>query len=229
MADLAGIGQMLQGIGAGFSGQGPQYMYAKQQEQEAALLADDRRKAAMLQDLTTVNYLGQLGRWDSAKALLEDRLKHINTLGGDPYHTAGLLDMVKDPARQQEFLDETGAFIAAGEKWAGGSQQASPMQFGPGSMGKDEAGNLWQITQARNPNTGQAETVMSPVGHSNPQQGGMQIVGTMGMTPGESIDYRGTASSAEAQAREAAQTAAAFPQGYNSTAGQQTEIGRAHV
>jgi len=203
MADWAGIGEMLQGIGAGFQGKGAQYLAAKAVEDENAFLNDERRREAFVKDMVYTNAYAQSGNWDAVTKRLASRLDGIKTLKGNDFHTKGLLEMAADPARREEFLNETNAFIQAGVmagdiELPGGS---NPYQFGASSMGKDDAGNLFQISQARDPNTGQVQTVMSPVGHSSQQQGGIQIVGQMGMTPGETIDYRGSASGAEAAAR----------------------------
>ncbi len=212
MADWEGIGNMLQGMGAGFSGNLPQYMVAQRTKEEAEYLKDERRRQALIRDFAQVYSLGSQGQWDSAEKLLNDRTTHIQRLGGDPSDTQGLLDQIK-AGNHEEVMGELGAFIQSGILTGDiqGGASENPYQFGPGFMAKDSAGNLFQGTQARNPATGQVETVMAPVGHNAPQQGGLQMVGSMGMTSGETIDYRGQASGAESAARERAQYQYAAP------------------
>lgn len=119
MADWGAIGNMLQGVGAGFSGTLPQYLQGKAAEEEAAFLKDERRRQALIQDFTKAYVLGQNGNWDAATRLLENRHENIVKLGGDPRDTMGLLEMARDPNRRQEALSELGGFyqaaVAAGE------------------------------------------------------------------------------------------------------------------
>lgn len=112
--NLQGIGEMLQGVGAGFSGNLPQYQQARALQEEADFLKDERRRQAIIQDFTKAYVMGQNGQWDSAQRLLENRHENIVKLGGDPRDTAGLLQMVADPNRREEALAELGGFYAAG-------------------------------------------------------------------------------------------------------------------
>jgi len=111
--------QGLQGAGAWFSGQGPQYEQSRAAAEEAAFLKDERRRQALIQDFTKAYVLGQNGNWDAATRLLENRHENIVKLGGDPRDTMGLLEMARDPNRRQEALSELGGFyqaaVAAGE------------------------------------------------------------------------------------------------------------------
>lgn len=220
-----GWADALQGAGAWLQGSGPQYMQAQALQDEARAKHEAERQKAMLTDFVMAESMLKNGQVQPAIAMFRSRveagkkLPPIQSLGGSmgtSEHYLGLLESgnidqaFKEIATGNQVLRDAGVLPG---------QSTNPIQFGASSMGKDEAGNLWQITQARNPNTGKAETVMSPVGHSNPQVGGIQIVGTMGMTPGESIDYRGTASSAESIAREAAAAAYAAEQARNAATG----------
>lgn len=112
--DWSGIGNLLQGVGAGFAGQLPQLMYARQQEEETNFLKDERRRQALIKDFTSAYVMGQNGQWDAAQRLLENRHENIVKLGGDPRDTVGLLQMVADPNRREEALAELGGFYAAG-------------------------------------------------------------------------------------------------------------------
>lgn len=204
MADWQGIGNLLQGVGAGFSGNLPQYQQAQAMQQEAEFLKDERRRKAMITDYARVYSLGQAGQWDTAARLLQNRIGDIQRLGGDPKDTMALYEHIADPAKREAGMAELGAFIQAGilsgDIEAPGGDQ-SPQQFGATYMGKDQAGNLFQITQARDPNTGNAQTVMSPVGHNSPQQGQLSIVGQMGMTSGEAVGYAGDRAAAQQAAQ----------------------------
>ena len=113
MADWAGIGQMLQGIGAGFQGKGAEYLAAKAAEDENAFLNDERRREAFVKDMVYTNAYAQAGNWDAVTKRLSSRLDGIKTLKGNDFHTKGLLEMAADPARREEFLNETNAFIQA--------------------------------------------------------------------------------------------------------------------
>ena len=194
MAGMGQWGEALQGAGAWFSGQGPQYEF----------LNDERRRKAMITDYARVYSLGQAGQWDTAARLLQNRIGDIQRLGGDPKDTMALYEHIADPAKREAGMAELGAFIQAGilsgDIEAPGGDQ-SPQQFGATYMGKDQAGNLFQITQARDPNTGNAQTVMSPVGHNSPQQGQLSIVGQMGMTSGEAVGYAGDRAAAQQAAQ----------------------------
>jgi len=88
-------------------------MYARQQQQEAEFLNDERRRKAMIRDFATVYSLGSQGQWDSATRLLENRVQHINTLKGDPSDTLALLNTIK-AGKTDEALSELGAFMQAG-------------------------------------------------------------------------------------------------------------------
>jgi hypothetical protein len=108
----------LQGMGAWFAGQGPQYEAAQALQsrtaQEDAVLRDERRRAAMIQDFTTTYAFGKNGQWDQAAELLKNRVGEIQRLGGDPKDTIALYEAVSDPARRPEAIAELESFMQAG-------------------------------------------------------------------------------------------------------------------
>jgi len=110
--------QGLQGMGAWFAGQGPQYEAAKslQQRNEAedVVLRDERRRAAMIQDYTMIGAYADQGQWDKAQELVLNRLDMIQKLGGNPKDTLALYEAIADPARRPEAKAELDAFRQAG-------------------------------------------------------------------------------------------------------------------
>ena len=112
------LGAALQGMGAWFSGQGPQYELAqaanKRTEQQDAVLQDERRRKAMIQDFTTAYAFGKNGQWDAATELLQNRVGEISRLGGNPKDTIALYEAIADPARRPEAMAELESFMQAG-------------------------------------------------------------------------------------------------------------------
>lgn len=111
-------GQALQGMGAWFAGKGPEYEAVQvanaRTAQEDAIRTDERRRKAMIQDITLTKSLADSGQWDKASELLQNRLMEIDRLGGDPKHTLALYESISDPARRPEAVSEMNAFIQAG-------------------------------------------------------------------------------------------------------------------
>lgn len=83
-----GWADALSGMGAGFSGQGPQWQIANTDRQKALAALDEKRKQAMLEDFRNTLLDLKGGDIGSASQRLQDRLGAISKLGGDPYHTA---------------------------------------------------------------------------------------------------------------------------------------------
>lgn len=196
----------LQGLGAGMQGQGAQWAAAQEMQKRTQIDQEKLRREAFIQEGLMAESMLRNGRPDQALELFRSRveagskLPPMQSLGGNFDASSHVLQML-------EKGDAAGALaeLSAGNQIlrdAGIIQnQNAAYQFGASSMGKDEAGNLFQISQSRNPNTGKVETVMSPVGHSSPQQGQISIVGTMGMTAPESIQYSGAETAAQQAAR----------------------------
>lgn len=118
-----GWAEGLQGAGAWFAGQGPQYEAAKALESRTA--AEDERQRrldklagnklrvdALVQDFTQVKSLKDQGRTDLAIELLNNRIPLIDQdPDGDSTDSRELLAALQDPARQEEADVELTAFL----------------------------------------------------------------------------------------------------------------------
>jgi hypothetical protein len=200
MADLAQWGELLQGIGAGFSGQGTQYMQAKAQ---AEFLNDERRRKAMIRDFATVYSLGQAGQWDTAARLLQNRIGDVQRLGGDPKDTMALYEHIADPAKREAGMAELGAFIQAGVL-AGdidAGRGNSPSQFSGMNMMTDGQ-RMFMVTGVNDPNTGQVSpSVVAVDGSGVAPQGPLQLVNNIGLTANQIPGQKGAEAYATADAR----------------------------
>jgi len=107
---MAGWAEGLQGMGAWFSGQGPEYEKTKAAE---ALLKDEARQKAMVSDFSRVRSYMVNGRPDMAVQLLQNRIPEIQRLYGDPKDSIALLEAVSDPARHEEAIIELDGFLGA--------------------------------------------------------------------------------------------------------------------
>lgn len=96
-------GDALQGMGAFFSGQGPQYMYAKAEEDRRAFELSEERKRAWVLDMGQAVDLAKAGEVGPAIQLFQNRLENIERLDGDPSHTAGMLRLLQE-GRVDEFV-----------------------------------------------------------------------------------------------------------------------------
>lgn len=123
MADIAQILTTLGGFGAGYNGQGAQYLQGiqnqkilDQNQQDRKQQLDDKRKAAMVQDAWTVNKLLDQGKAPVALKLLDNRIEHINKLKGDPSDTVAIKEALVsgDPARVAQAKQELQTFSEAG-------------------------------------------------------------------------------------------------------------------
>ena len=208
MADLQSIGNLLQGMGAGFAGFGPQHAQAQAIQQETAFLNDERRRKALIRDFATVYSLGSQGNWDSATKLLENRVQHIQNLKGDPSDTLALLNTIK-AGRTDEALSELGAFMQAGimagdiELPNGGVRaSANTKQYLDGTtVFAQSDGSVRVITPDQREVTGaDAQAAI---------QAAMQ----------NEISYMGDRAGAQAGAREAAALGAAFGKAFNAGRG----------
>jgi hypothetical protein len=85
------IARALQGFGAGAQGQGQQFL-AGVQAQDQALSTE--RQRAMAQDAMQVYQMLGSGRYDDALDLMDQRVKLIGELGGDPSDTVELRQKV---------------------------------------------------------------------------------------------------------------------------------------
>ncbi len=114
--------QGLQGAGAWFSGQGPQYEAAKALQSRTAAEDERQRKldelamnkervAAMTQDFAQTLSLINSGRSDLALQLLDNRLPLIEQMGGDTYHTRTLRDKIAEGS--PDVVPELTSFLTA--------------------------------------------------------------------------------------------------------------------
>ena len=89
--------------------------------------------------------------------------------------------MARDPKAANEFLKGLGVT---------GIDGASKVQFGAQQTIKDSEGNLFTITQKRNPSTGQVETAYAPIGDAPPTPvGKVEQTGAFGFTGAETIGF----------------------------------------
>lgn len=225
MADLNGIGQMLQGIGAGFSGNLPQYQMAQVAKQEQDALADDRRRKALIRDFATGYSMLNSGQIDQATQLFGHRLEMLQKLKApDVSDTKGIYDRLisGDPAKIEEAKSGLQSFVEAaiGSGEYGGGSSGARQIVSQGMVIKDSNGNMFYSNPVTSNQPGGAQTAtMTPVVPGTTFSG--QVAGIVqnstGVTPGESIGLRGQQTSAEEAARLAyeAQRAAEAARGQN--------------
>lgn len=91
-----GWADALQGAGAWFSGQGPQWENAQTLQQNSLIELDEKRRQALLEDFRGTLLDLKSGNIEQASARLQDRLGAIQKLGGDPSHTAELNRMIQE-------------------------------------------------------------------------------------------------------------------------------------
>lgn len=114
--------QGLQGMGAWFSGQGPQYeaaqaLQARTAQEDARqrkldeLAMNKERVAAMTQDFSQTLSLINSGRPDLALQLLDNRIPLIEQMGGDTYHTKTLRQKIAEGS--PDVIPELTSFLTA--------------------------------------------------------------------------------------------------------------------
>lgn len=221
MADLQGIGNMLAGIGAGFSGNAPQYLYAQQQQQEADALKDERRRKALLTDFATGFSLLNNGQTEQATKLFQNRLEMLQKLRApDMSDTQGIVDRLVsgDPAKIEEVKTGIGSIIQAAMMTGelGGGARDKGYQFGAQETFADPAGNLFMGTMVNDPATGQSvPSVVAVDGSGIKPQGQLKLVNNIGLTAGQIPGQMG----ATEAARQGAITGAAFQQAMQTAMG----------
>jgi len=90
--------QVVRNFGAGLAGVGPEYIMMQKQEQNQ--LSRDR-EMAMVRDAMQVKKLLDSREYDQAINLIDNRVKAISKLGGDPSDTLGLRQMIVSGNVQQ--------------------------------------------------------------------------------------------------------------------------------
>ena len=91
-----GWGEALSGLGAGLSGNGPQWQVAHAAQKESLAKLDEQRRQALLEDFRGTLIDLKSGNIEQASARLQDRLGAIEKLGGDPTHTAEINRMIRE-------------------------------------------------------------------------------------------------------------------------------------
>lgn len=189
---MADIWDRIGAMGAGFSGNLPQYTYALQQEQEQAFLADERRRKALIRDFAQVYSLGSAGQWDQAGKLLDNRIPLIQKLGGDPSDSIALRDRIRS-GKYDEVKAELGAFMQAAQlagEFGGDPANAQKGQSFP-MMGPD--GQMVLVGSVFDPRTQQWSAQQVPLTG--------EIVGASGVAPSQRPAQRYAETAAEEQAR----------------------------
>lgn len=124
--------QGLQGMGAWFQGQGPQYMNAQSVARRTRAVEDGVRREAMLKDGRTALLLGSQGKWGEAQGLLQNRMDLVNQLGGDPSGTASMLRMVQEGRHDEALMELKTAddmAVMNGELPAMGGREHTPSEI----------------------------------------------------------------------------------------------------
>jgi hypothetical protein len=104
---ISKIGTVLGGFGAGVQGKGQQYL-ADLQERRAE--DEKKRLAAMVKDAKQTYDLLNRGDVNNAQALVQDRMRMISELGGDPTDTARIGSMIES-GRIAEAQNELRGFL----------------------------------------------------------------------------------------------------------------------
>jgi hypothetical protein len=130
---------VVRNFGAGLAGFGPEFIAMQRQEQRQL---DEQRQKAMAQDAMKVyEYLND-NRIDDAISLVDQRVKYINELGGDPTDTLEIRQMLTTPGRLDEARQELGLFVQASMENGLLPAPRVPEQFtlAPGEVRFDDQG-----------------------------------------------------------------------------------------
>jgi hypothetical protein len=101
------VGRFLSGFGAGYQGRGAEFLAQQDQRQQQL---DERRQKAMARDAMRVYSQLNDGKYDDAIELIDDRVKSINELGGDPSDTLEIRNLIVS-GRLDEAQQELGGFL----------------------------------------------------------------------------------------------------------------------
>jgi len=103
----------------------------------------------------------------------------------DPARALAVQTQFAEQARVRDLEERT---TRAGEFKAISSNAGSPFQFGSSKTYKDSAGNLFLGTQRRDPDSGEVQTKLSPVGNAPSEpDGDIEEVGAYGETSSEAL------------------------------------------
>jgi len=181
---MAGWAEGLQGMGAWFSGQGPQYEAAKALESRTA--ADDERQRrldklagnklrveALVTDFAQVKSLRDQGRNDLAIQLLNNRIPLIDQdPDGDSTDSRELLAAISDESRQAEADAELTALLTAAGKMPEAGTMGSPRKTSDGGMAVYDRATNTMIPV----NTGGMNFNTPAPGGGDAQKGSTQVV-----------------------------------------------------
>lgn len=121
--DFKNVATMLGGFGAGYSGQGGQYLAGLEAQKQTQMIEAQRqqqlseeRKKAMIQDAYGMLGLLEQGKVEPAVRLGNNRLEVIKQLGGDPSDTQEIMGMITsgDPAQFAKAKEELRTLVDAG-------------------------------------------------------------------------------------------------------------------
>lgn len=182
------------------------------QEYMANIKRDDPEELKKLAKILRVS--GENDRADKVDLRIQELLKAKTTTEVEGKAQAGFLKFIKENYPTYEALAESGAITP--KNWTAfikeekGSSD-SDFQFGRQREYKDPAGNLYLAAQKRDPNTGEVETLLSPVGDAPEKPTGrLQAIGGFGETAEErNASSIGTAGGSQAAEKFSDQVAAA--------------------
>lgn len=160
--DFKNVATMLGGFGAGYSGNGGQYLAGLEAQKQTQMIEAQRqqqlseeRKRAMIQDAYGMLGLLEQGKVEPAVRLGNNRLEVIKRLGGDPSDTQEIMGMITsgDPAQFAKAKEELRTLVDAGI--AGGylqlPEQAQMSPYQQANIALKERELEWKM---KNPNAG---------------------------------------------------------------------------
>ena len=198
-----GWAEGLQGAGAWFAGQGPQYEAVKAQDDA---LKDERRRKAMVTDFSRAYAFMKAGKPELAVTLLDGRIPIIEqTFKGDARDTRALRDAIADPARHDEALIELEGFLGAAGALPGGSGAKRTDVFKNGSVlqATSDGGIRLTVPSGQSIMPGQPgwQEAISAATGSGIQYAGEEAAARAYATQGAALTYAAPIAGAQAGAR----------------------------
>lgn len=141
---------------------------------------------------------GDPAKIQQAQNFLSVRSKQIASAGGNPEDTDELLGLINagDTGTALNLVRNVQQLAPTADK---------PSQFSASSLVKDEGGNVYSVTEKRNPNTGSVEQVYSAITPNAPEtpQGAISIVSrSTGLTGAETVEQAGQRTAVTEQAKQ---------------------------
>jgi hypothetical protein len=93
--NVQGIGNALGAMGAGISGNMPQYMAAQAQEEKLRMEQGELRKQATFQDNRQMLTMASAGDFERPLQILGERVSSLTQSGGDPSHSLYMIDLIR--------------------------------------------------------------------------------------------------------------------------------------